>query len=69
MILEKKLKQNRNQIQSWQNTLENIEKYKTEGSIIRSKEKIIINEEKPRKYFYQQEKKKLSNFKMNKINY
>ena len=57
MILEKKLKQNRNQIQSWQNTLENIEKYKTEGSIIRSKEKIIINEEKPRKYFYQQEKK------------
>ena len=38
LISEEKLKQtpNQSQIQIWQNTLENIENYKTEGSIIRS---------------------------------
>ena len=61
LISEEKLKQkpNQHQIQVWQNTLENIENYKkAEGSIIRSKEKFIINEEKPTKYFYQQEQRK-----------
>ena len=33
-------------------------KLKTIGTIIRSKEKVILNEEKPTKYFYTQEKQK-----------
>ena len=36
----------------YQQELNNIENYKTEGTIIRSKEKVILNEKKPTKYFY-----------------
>ena len=38
--------------------LEDIDDYKTNGAVIRSKEKIILNEEKPTKYFFLQEKQK-----------
>ena len=43
-------------IEKYQIDLEKIENYKTQGTII-SKEKIILNEEKPTKYFFIQEKK------------
>ena len=49
------------QIEMWQQQLEDIENYRIEGTIIRSKEKQIINQEKPSKYFYQQEKQKQLN--------
>ena len=41
-----------------QTELEDIDNYKIHGTIIRSKEKIILNEEKPTKYFFLQEKQK-----------
>ena len=41
-----------------QQELNDIENYKINGTIIRSKEKIILNEEKPTKFFYAQEKQK-----------
>ena len=34
-----------------QQELNNIENYKINGTVIRSKEKIILNEEKPTKFF------------------
>lgn len=43
---------NQNNIKIWQQKLEDIENYKIQGSIIRSKEKIIINQEIPNKFFY-----------------
>ena len=48
------------QLQIWQQQLEDIENQRIHGTIskIRSKEKQIINQEKPNKYFYQQEKQK-----------
>ena len=59
IIQEKTKKQpNLNYINNWQKELEDIENYKIQGSIIRSKEKIIINQEKPNKYFFQIEKQK-----------
>ena len=44
-------------IEKYQIDLEKIENCKTQGTIITSKEKIILNEEKPTKYFFIQEKK------------
>ena len=44
-------------INNWQQELEDIENYKIQGSIIRSKEK-ITNQEQPNKFFYQLEKQK-----------
>ena len=41
-----------------QQELNDIENFKINGTIIRSKEKIILNEEKPTKFFYAQEKQK-----------
>ena len=43
--MQEKIKASRNQnnITKWQQELEDIENYKMQGSIIRSKEKIIIN--------------------------
>ena len=37
--------------EQYQINLGEIKNYKTQGTIIRSKEKIILNEEKPSKYF------------------
>ena len=53
-----KLTPNIKKINKYQQELNDIENYKTEGTIIRSKEKVILNEEKPTKYFYSQEKQK-----------
>ena len=53
-----KLTPNIEKINKYQQELNDIENYKTEGTIIRSKEKVILNEEKPNKYFYSQEKQK-----------
>ena len=59
-ILQEKNKINPepNKIEQLQRSIDNIEHYKAQGTIIRSKERLIINEEKPTKYFYQQEKQK-----------
>ena len=39
-------------IKKYEIELEEIENYKKRGTVIRSKEKIILNEEKPTKYFF-----------------
>ena len=46
-----KLNPNIEKINKYQQDLNDIENYKTEGTIIRSNEKTILNEEKPTKYF------------------
>ena len=56
-----KLTPNIEKINKYQQELNEIENYKTEGTIIRSKEKVRLNEEKPTKYFYTQEKKTTKN--------
>ena len=53
-----RLTPNIEKINKYQQELNEIENYKTEGIIIRSKEKLILNEEKPTKYFYLKEKQK-----------
>ena len=53
-----KLIPNIEKLNKYQQELNDLENYKTEGTIIRSKEKVILNEEKPTKYFYVQEKQK-----------
>ena len=57
-ILQEKIQThpNENKIQNWQNSIDNIENYKTMGSVIRSKEKLIVNEEISNKFFYQTQK-------------
>ena len=48
-------------IDNWQNQINDIENYKTQGTIIRSKKMTIvnvINEETPNKYSYLQEQQK-----------
>ena len=59
-ILQEKNKEQSNKIniENWQNQINDIENYKTQGIIIRSKEMTIINEETPNKYFYLQEQQK-----------
>ena len=52
------LNPNNEQIHKYQQELNDIEINKSHGTIIWSKEKIILNEEKPTKYFYSQEKQK-----------
>ena len=42
----------------YQQQIDEIDNYKNRGTIIRSKEKIVLNEEKPTKYFFSQEKQK-----------
>ena len=49
---------NQNKINKTQQYLQDIENYKITGSIIRSKEKIILEQEKPNKFFFDQEKQK-----------
>ena len=55
-----KTKQNldQNKIGKARQHLQDIEKNKTTGSIIRSKEKLILEREKPNKFFFDQEKQK-----------
>ena len=53
-----KIKRNADAINKHQQDLQDIENYKITGTIIRSKEKIFLNEQKPTKFFYAQEKQK-----------
>ena len=63
-----KLHPNIEQINKYQQELNDIENYKNEGTIIRSKEKTILNEEKPTKYFSLPEKQKQIKKKHNPAN-
>lgn len=47
-----------NKINKPQTYLEHIKNYKDSGTIIRSREKTILEQEKPNKFFYDQEKQK-----------
>ena len=49
---------NQNQINKIHNHLQDIQNYKDTGSIARSKEKLIIEQEKLNKFFFDQEKQK-----------
>ena len=53
-----KINPNTDIINKNQQELNDIENFKINGTIIRSNEKIILNEEKPTKFFYAQEKQK-----------
>ena len=59
-ILQEKMENEPNitTIEKWQASIDNIENYKMQGTIIRSKEMSIINEETPNKYFYLKEQQK-----------
>ena len=72
-ILQEKTKTqpNKSKIQNWQKKIDGIEIYKKQGTIIRSKETQIVNEEIPNKFFFQQEqqkqsKKQITQFQNNK---
>lgn len=47
-----------NKISKLHNQLKDIENYKKQGTVIRSKEKIIIEQEQANKYFFDEEKTK-----------
>ena len=49
---------NQNQINKIHNHLQDTQNYKDTGSIVRSKEKLIIEQEKLNKFFFDQEKQK-----------
>ena len=57
-ILQDKIKTqpDEHKIQNSRNSIDGIENYKTMESVIRRKEKLIVNEETPHKSFYQIEK-------------
>ena len=59
-ITIEKTKPNPNQgkIQEAHQHLQDIDNYKISGSIIRSKEKIILDKKKPNKFFFDQENQK-----------
>lgn len=59
-IIENKSKPNPDikKVDQYQELLNEIENYKAQGIIIKSKERILFNEEKPTKYFFLQEKQK-----------
>ena len=61
-ILQEKTKTqpNKSKIQNWQKKIDGIEIYQKQGTIIRSKETQIVNEEIPNKFFFQQEQQKQS---------
>ena len=48
-----------NKISKLHNQLKDIENYKKQGTVIRSKEKIIMEQEQANKYFFDEEKTKL----------
>ena len=59
VLLEKQKEiPNLNKITELHNQLENIRNYKKQGTIIRSKEKLILDQEQPNKFFFEQEKSK-----------
>ena len=48
-----KIQPNESKIKNWQKRIDDIENYKKQGTIIRSKETQIVNEEIPNKFFFQ----------------
>ena len=59
ILLEKQKEiPNLNKIKELYNQLEDMQNYKKQGTIIRSKEKLILEQEQPSKYFFEQEKSK-----------
>ena len=66
-ILEEKTENptNLNNINIWQEQLLELQNYEAQGTVIRSREETIINEEKPSKFFYHQEKQKQNKTKKN----
>ena len=65
-INTEKIKQNPNQHKTnkAQQHLEDIQNYKISSSIIRSKEKIILEQEKPNKFFFDKKKNKSKDKKL-----
>ena len=57
-IEKTKANPNQDKIQEAHQHLQDIDNYKISGSIIRSKEKMILEQEKPNKFFFEQEKQK-----------
>ena len=55
-----KTKPNETKIKNWQKKIDDIENYRKQGTIIRSKETQIANEEILNKFFFQQEQQKQS---------
>ena len=52
-----------NKINTAQHHLQDVQNYKISASIIRSKEKLILEQEKQNKFFFDREKQKQSNYK------
>ena len=64
MTIEKsKANPNQDKIQEAHQHLQDTDNYKISGSIIHSKEKMIIEQEKPNKFFFDQEKQKQKTIK------
>ena len=57
-IEKTKANPNQDKIQEVHQHLQDIDNYKISGSIIRSKEKMILEQEKPNKFLFDQEKQK-----------
>ena len=53
-----KQKPDQNKINTAQHHLQDVQNYKISASIIRSKEKLILEQEKQNKYFFDREKQK-----------
>ena len=68
-LLQEKIKQppNQHNIDIWKEQLLELENYRAQGTVTQSKEKMIINEEKPSKFFYSQEKQKQIKKKIKKL--
>ena len=62
-IEKTKANPNQDKIQEAHQHLQDIDNYKISGSIIRSKEKMILEQEKPNKFFFDQEKQKQKTIK------
>ena len=56
-----KTKPNTNKIEKWQQNLNNIDNYKTQGTIIRSKEKIIMKSNQQNSFNNKSNKNKQKN--------
>ena len=56
-----KTKPNTNKIEKWQQNLNNIDNYKTQGTIIRSKEKIIMKNNQQNSFNNKSNKNKQKN--------
>ena len=59
----KKPNRDQNMINKAHQHLQDIENYETTGSIIHSKEKLILEQEKPNQFFFYQEKQKQKTIK------